>query len=140
MNTHEHFAELENISGPTNRNFGLTMSFVFIFAASLSKYKFHSKIAFATAFTISAIFLVAACFSPNKLTAINKYWAEFGKLLQKIVTPIIMLLIYTTVFVPAGLILRLTGKRTMCLYKDNTTSFWIKKTPAELPEPMKYQF
>src|SRR3982750_402914 len=110
MSTHEQFTDLEKITGPTNRNFGLTMSFVFIFAAALSKYKFHSKIAFAAAFIISAVFLVATCFTPNKLSAINKYWAELGKILQKIVTPVIMLLIYTTVFVPAGLLLKIFGK------------------------------
>lgn len=140
MNTHEQFADFENITGPTNRNFGLTMSFVFIFVAALSKYKFHSKIAFFAAVGISASFLIATFISPNKLSTINKYWAEFGKILQKIVTPLIMFVIYSTVFVPAGLLLKFTGKRTMLLYKDNTTSFWIKKTPAELPEPMKYQF
>jgi hypothetical protein len=129
---HEHYRDLEQVTAATERNFGYTLSGAFsLFAIIYSTY----------AFAIAAILLLTVTIvAPSKLKFFNKSWALLGNILQKIVTPIIMLVIYISVFLPIAMILNICRKNTMLNYNTASQSYWIHKDPATLPDPMKYQF
>ncbi len=57
----------------------------------------------------------------------NKLWMKFGLLLGKIVSPVVMAVIYFGVVTPTGLIMRILGKDILKLNKNNYNSYWQEK-------------
>lgn len=91
---------------------------------------------------IAAAFLAVALVRPARLNPLNRLWTRFGLLLNAIITPVIMGLLFWLAFVPTGLLMRLLGKRPLNLgFDDQCESYWItREQPGPTPESMKYQF
>ena len=71
------------------------------------------------------------------LTPLNLLWFKFGMLLGRIVSPIIMGLVFFGVVTPTGLIMKLFKKDLLRLKRNEKKSYWIeRKTKSE----MKNQF
>lgn len=52
---------------------------------------------------------------------------RFGLFLGKIVSPVVMAIIFFGVVTPTGLIMKIFGKDTLKLKKNNNTSYWENK-------------
>ena len=65
-------------------------------------------------------------------------WVKFGKILGKIVAPIVMGVIYFIIITPIGLFLRLIGKDLLQTKFSKNNSYWIKR--EKNIGPMKRQF
>ena len=87
---------------------------------------------------VSIIFLILGLINAKILTPLNKVWFKFGIILGKIVSPIIMLLIFFLVVTPTGLIMRLLKKDLLSLKFNNEKSYWIEKKGPK--SQMKDQF
>ena len=91
---------------PTNKNFGY--SFVLIFFIISIIFIFFSKVKFGLVFiALSFISLLAARFKPNSLSFLNYIWYKFTILLQKIISPIIITILYFFIFCPYGTLAKL---------------------------------
>lgn len=88
--------------------------------------------------TISLIFLILGIINSNLLTPLNLIWFRFGLSLGKIVSPIVMGLVYFFVVTPTGLIMRLFKKDLIMLKKNNKKTYWIEEKKSE--SNMKNQF
>ncbi len=93
-------------------------------------------------FGFGGVFLIVGLTVPSIAAPLNRLWFKFGLLLHKIVSPIIMGLIFYTVFTPAGLLARALGKDFLRLKADEQSdSYWIKRDPpGPEPESMSNQF
>lgn len=91
---------------------------------------------------ISAVFGLLGLVWPSVLAPLNKLWFKFGLLLHKIMTPLIMGLMFYGLITPVGLLMRMTGKDPMRLKsKPETTSYWIDREPVAADgNHMKNQF
>lgn len=91
---------------------------------------------------LSAVFLILAFTVPRVLHPLNVLWMRFGALLNKIVSPIIMGILFFLTITPMGLFMRARGKDLLRLKWDkNAKSYWIERTPpGPPPESMKNQF
>ena len=87
---------------------------------------------------ISLIFIILGILNSKYLSPLNRLWYEFGMLLGKIFSPIIMLFIFFVVVTPIGLFMRLLGKDLLNLKKNKSKSYWIKK--ESINQSMKDQF
>ena len=88
---------------------------------------------------ISFIFLFLALLNSKILTPLNKLWFKFGILLGKIISPIIMGIIFFLVVTPIGLLMRLFGKDVLNLkLNKKESSYWIEKVGPK--SKMKNQF
>jgi hypothetical protein len=91
---------------------------------------------------ISVIFLGLAFMKPSVLTVPNRLWFRFGLLLNKIVSPVVMGLIFVLTVIPTGLVLRARGKDPLRKKMDpEAQTYWI--TPEEghhRSSSMKNQF
>ena len=121
---------------PSNRNFGIVFTVVFLIVSFWPLLKggdlrYWSLI-------ISFIFFVLALINSKLLTPLNKIWMKFGLLLGKIVSPIVMGIIFFFVVTPTGIIMRLLGKDLLNLKKNNQNTYWIKKDNKN--NNMKNQF
>jgi hypothetical protein len=86
---------------------------------------------------LSLVFLIITIVRPNLFTFLNKLWIKFGILLGKIISPVVMGLVFFFVVTPIGLLVRIFKKDIMCL-KRGTSSYWINR--ENKLQSMKKQF
>ena len=94
------------------------------------------------ALALAATFLAAAMLRPRLLLPLNALWFRVGLILQHIVNPVIMAIIYYGAVVPTGLVLKALGKDSLRLHRDRSAaSYWIvRKPPGPAPGSMRKQF
>ena len=110
---------------PTNRNFGIVFSIVFLII-SLWPLLSQNEIRIWS-LTISGIFFILGIFNSKLLLPLNKIWLKFGIFLGNFIAPIVMGIVFFLVVTPTGLIMRLLGKDLLNLKKNNKNSYWIEK-------------
>ena len=121
---------------PSNRNFGIVFTIVFIIVSFWPLLK-GGDIRYWS-LIISFIFFVLALINSKILTPLNKIWMKFGFLLGKLVSPLVMGFVFFFVVTPTGIIMRLLGKDLLNLKKNNQNTYWIKKDNKN--NNMKNQF
>jgi predicted membrane metal-binding protein len=91
---------------------------------------------------IAAAFLAVALIRPEVLAPLNRLWTKFGLLLNRIVSPLVMGLLFFLVITPFALVMRLTGKDLLRLKRDpEAESYWIpREPPGPSPETIKNQY
>ncbi len=127
---------MDDVKISSNRSFGIVFFIVFLLIALYPlTYSGEIKI---WSLLISFIFLILGLLNSKILTPLNKLWFKFGILLGKIVSPLIMGLIFFFVVTPIGLIMRLLGKDLLNLKYNKDKSYWIEKSGPK--SKMKNQF
>ena len=86
---------------------------------------------------LSLVFLIITIIRPNLFTFLNKLWTQLGILLGKIISPIVMGLVFFFLITPIGMIIRILKKDVMGL-KKGASSYWI--TREDKVQSMKKQF
>jgi len=120
----------------SNKSFGIVFFIVFLL---ISIYPLiNNENVRIWSLVISLIFLVLGILNSNILSPLNKLWFKFGIFLGKIISPIIMGIIFFLVVTPIGLIMRLIGKDVLNLKYSDNKSYWIEKTGPK--SKMKNQF
>ena len=61
------------------------------------------------------------------LTPLNLIWIKFGELLGKIISPIVMGVVYFIIITPIGFFVRLLGKDLLNIKFSKKDSYWIKR-------------
>lgn len=76
------------------------------------------------------------------LVPINRAWSRFGVTLNRMVSPVVLGVIFYGVMTPIGLILRARGNDALRLKLErNATSYWIiRQPPGPKPTTMTRQF
>mgnify|MGYP001372601424 CR=1 FL=1 len=120
----------------SNRSFGITFFIVFLI---ISLYPLlNSESIRAWSLIISSIFLVLGFFNSKLLTPLNKIWFKFGLFLGKIVSPIVMGIIFFFVVTPIALLMKILQKDLLNLKFNKNNTYWIKKSDPK--SKMKNQF
>jgi len=96
----------------------------------------------AWALLIAAAFLLAGFAAPGILAPLNRLWFRFGMALGRIVSPIVMGIIFFGTVMPTGLLMRLFRKDLLRLRFDPAAeSYWIPRDPpGPSAESLKQQF
>ena len=115
----------EKIKLPSNRNFGIVFSIVFLIIAiwpilNQNEIRIWSII-------ISLIFLILGLINSKFLSPLNKVWFKFGLILGSVIAPIVMGIIYFLVVTPTGLIMKALGKDLLGLKKNKKNTYWLEK-------------
>ncbi len=122
---------------PSNRKFGGLIAGVLALLALYALWKGHPIR--AAAFAVPGALLgLAALVLPNILTPLNRLWMAFGLLLGKIVSPLVLAVIFMGLITPVAVSTRLFGRDVLRMKKRNVTSYWIERDPAG-PEPTSFQ-
>ena len=77
-------------------------------------------------FVLSLVFLLVTIINPNLLTFLNILWIQFGILLGKLISPIVMGFVFFFVLTPIGVLVRIFKKDVMGL-KRGASSYWINR-------------
>ena len=116
---------MDDIKISSNRSFGIVFFIVFLLIA-LYPLTNNEEIRIWSSI-ISLIFLVLGLLNSKILTPLNKLWFKFGILLSKIISPLIMGIIFFLVVTPIGLLMRILGKDLLNLKYNNNKSYWVEK-------------
>ena len=127
---------MDDVKISSNRSFGIVFFVVFLLIA-LYPLTYAGEIRIWS-LVISIIFLILGLLNSKILAPLNKIWFKFGILLGKIVSPLIMGIIFFLVVTPIGFIMRLLGKDVLNLKYNKNKSYWIEKNGPK--SKMKNQF
>jgi len=124
---------------PGDRPFGLTVGGILL-AIAIFLFLYRGSWSNALAIPGGLLVLFALAY-PRLLHPLNKLWAALGVFLGKVVTPVVMFLVFATALVPIGAVLRLLGKRPLGLTKQDVSTYWIVRSPpGPEPESLENQF
>jgi hypothetical protein len=137
---HEQFERDESRVGGSDRAFGLVFAVACATLGALNYWRGHS--AWPWWLIAAALFLIAALVAPGILRPFNRLWSRFGLLLQRIVQPLIMALLFFSTVVPMGLLFRAMGKDFLrTKYDPSAASYWIaREPPGPSTDSFKNQF
>ena len=127
---------MDDVKISSNRNFGIVFFVVFLLVALYPL--IHAEEIRLWSLIISIIFLILGLLNSKILGPLNKIWFKFGILLGKIVSPLIMGIIFFLVVTPIGFIMRLLRKDVLNLKYNKNKSYWIEKNGPK--SKMKNQF
>jgi hypothetical protein len=137
---HESFDRDAPLQGSSNRSLGIVFGAVFLIIGAL-------PLAFGGtprwwSLAVAGGFLGVAFLAPALLGPLNRLWTRFGLLLHRIVSPVVLGIMFFLVVTPTGLLMRVFGKDPLRLRFDrNARSYWIDRTPpGPPPQSLSDQF
>ena len=131
-----NMSQTKDIKLGSNKSFGIVFFIVFLL---LGFYPLlNDENVRVWSLVIALIFLTLGLLNSKLLLPLNKIWFKFGILLGKIVSPLIMGIIFFLVVTPISLIMKLMRKDILNLKFNNNKSYWIEKKGPK--SKMKNQF
>ena len=127
---------MDDVKISSNRSFGIVFFVVFLIIALFPLIN-DGNIRLWSLF-VSLAFLVLGLLNSKFLSPLNKIWFKFGLFLGKIISPMVMGLIFFFVVTPIGILMKILKKDLLNLKINNNKSYWIKK--SEPKSKMKNQF
>jgi len=130
--------EMEKL--PSERSFGLLFSALFFIIATYP-WLYGMQVR-KWVLVPSIVFLALSLIRPKLLRPLNRIWYRFSIIISKFMNPVVMTLLFITVFIPAGLMLRIFKKDSLRLkFNKEDLSYWIQRVPpGPPPESMSNQF
>ncbi len=127
---------MDDIKISSNRSFGIVFFIVFLLIATYPLLK-GNDVRFWS-LLVSFGFLILGLINSKILSPLNKLWFKFGIILGKIISPLIMGIIFFVVVTPIGIVMRVLKKDLLNLKYNQKETYWIKKTGPK--SKMKNQF
>ena len=127
---------MDDIKVGSNRSFGIVFFVVFLLV-SLYPLINGDNVRFWS-LAISGIFLILGILNSNLLSPLNKIWFKFGLFLGRIISPLIMGIIFFMVVTPIGILMKVFKKDLLDLRYNKDKTYWKEK--IEPKSKMKNQF
>ena len=124
---------------PTNRKFGLFFGFLF-FVFSVYSISNENFLTSYVAFSIGCLLIFLAFFFSKLLSPFNLAWFNLGKLLGKIVSPIVLGIIFFLMITPIGLLMKVFKRDELRLKLTDKSTNWKIKTELLNADSFKNQF
>jgi hypothetical protein len=125
----------------SDRSFGLVFAAVFCILGGWPLV--HGEPLHWWALAVAAVFAALALVRPQLLHLLNRAWLAFGRLLHRIVSPLVMGMLFFAAVTPTGWLMRLRGRDVLSLKRrPELKSYWIRREAGSQPAPetMKNQF
>src|SRR5258707_12871051 len=107
---------------PSDRKFGCTFAALCFVVGALS----HPWM-----MAVGAAFAVVRLTCAHWLAPLKHAWMKFGELLNRVVSPIVMGIIFPGVFTPVALVMRLAKRDALARTLDPAApSYWKRREPA----------
>ncbi len=134
-NFHEDYAR-EEVAPPSDR----ATAYVFVAVCAIVAILYRETLSVVlTSAAVGLILLAAALIRPQTLRPLTIAWHRFGLLLHKIMSPIILFVLYAVAIIPVGLLVRLFADPLRLKRQQGT--YWIDIDPEEANRgSMKNQF
>lgn len=127
---------------PSNRSFGSLFVFVFGLLAGWQWYRHGWHVWSIVWAGCAFVTLVLTVFTPRMLTPFNRAWMQLALLLNRIVSPLVLAVMYGVLIVPVGLWMKLVGRDALRLKPTRSVaSHWQQQERSAIrPADFKNQF
>ena len=138
--THEDLSREQQFKASSNRAFGWVFVTMFLIIA-LWPLVFGGTLRWWS-LIVSALVALVTVAAPSLLTVPNRLWLRFGLLLHRILSPVVLAIMFFLVVMPTGLLMRAFGKDFLRLRRNySAESYWIKRDPpGPKPDSLNHQF
>ena len=109
----------------SNRGFGLLFFVVFFLIGIWPLFKENDYRLWSL--IISIIFLFLGLLNSKLLEPLNNLWIKFGEILGKVISPIIMMIVFFIVLTPLSFTIKLFGKDLLQIKFFKKNSYWINR-------------
>mgnify|MGYP001167975629 CR=1 FL=1 len=120
----------QKIDLPENKKFGFFFSFIFLLACIYFYFSANQSLSYAF-LSFSVIFFGVSLCKPVILKPLNKLWFLFGMLLSRIVSPIVLGVIFFIILSPVAILTRAFGRDILKLKKGNIDSYWRQRIDSD---------
>lgn len=126
---------------PSEKSFGMLFVCVFAILAYYTHHKNWHQF-FVIGFLVIGVALIPiSLIAPKCLSPLNRAWYRLGLILGRIVSPIVLGMIFFLLLTPISLVGRAFGRDELRLRKRKVASYWVERTPVgPTPESFKNQF
>jgi hypothetical protein len=115
---------------PSERSFGVLFTIVFAGIACYGLFLKNWSHFYLWVFaSLSALILIVTLLAPQWLRSFNRAWFYLGEFLGKIVSPIVLGVIFFLLITPVAFIGRLFGRDELRLKRKPVSSYWVDRTP-----------
>ncbi|SRR5579875_650268 len=141
MQTHEPLRGFRKTAASSNRKFGLVFSLFFTILGFWPLFH-HAGSPRWLFISLAAAFLAAAILRPSWLAGLNRGWFKLGLALNKIVSPVVMAILFFGAVAPLGWYLRRRGEDLLRLkIAPDAATYWIERQPpGPVASSMRKQF
>ena len=115
---------------PSERRFGLMLAAAFAILAAYQVFRHRSWFVSGACLIAAVAFGLFALLLPQALAPLNKAWFYFGELLGKIVSPVVLGIIFFVILTPIAIVTRLFGRDELRLKRRRANSYWIDRAPS----------
>lgn len=125
---------------PSDRSFGLLFSGVSVAASAYGHYRGWTEHQVQTGLVAGGVLLLIALILPILLRPFNWIWYWIGQILNKIVSPVVLSVLFFGLITPIAVISRLFGRDPLRLKQRKTDSYWIDRSPTGSSTSFENQF
>ncbi|HEY6254016.1 MAG TPA: SxtJ family membrane protein [Candidatus Angelobacter sp.] len=126
---------------PSERSFGLMLTAVFAILGIRGIIGHWNWITYGACLLASGACGLLSFTNPQLLAPLNKAWFYLGRSLGKIVSPIVLGIIFLGILTPVSVLTRLFGRDELRLKRRAINSYWIDRTsPIAAAQSFKNQF
>ncbi|HET7362985.1 MAG TPA: SxtJ family membrane protein [Burkholderiales bacterium] len=122
-------ATLPESALPSDRKFGWTFAALFVLIGAIS----HPWL-----IALGALFAVVTVTRAQLLAPLKRAWMKLAELLNRVVSPVVMAVIFFVIFTPVALVMRAMGRDALCRrYEPQAPTYWKQREP---PGPAEDSF
>ena len=114
---------------PSERRFGALFTLVFAAIGAWGHYKGVNPAASSAWLIAAAVVAVVTLAAPRLLAPFNLAWFKLGLLMGKVVSPIVLGIIFFVILTPVAVISRILGRDELRLKRKAVQSYWIERVP-----------
>lgn len=129
--SHENLDRNHEVTGSSDRSFGFSFTVVLSLAGVWPI--FHGETPHWWSFALAVAILAVALKRPALLARPNRWWTRFGIQLGRVVSLLVLTILYCFMIVPIGFLMRITGKQSLHVrLEPRATTYWVKREPPGL--------
>lgn len=113
---------------PSNRSFGWTFTGIFLIVGAYGLWRGGPALSWLLA--LAALTAAITLTREAWLTPLNRAWMRLGELLGRVVSPLVLGLIFFGLFTPVSMAMRLFGRDAMARrFEPGLKTYWLKRDP-----------
>jgi len=123
---------VQDSSMPDSRRFGVIFAAIFIVVGTYLMFTGSSTWGWSFV-TLAMLFCTLALAKPALLQPLNRLWFAFGNILGRLISPLVLSIMFFLIFTPIGLFQRLSGRDILQLRSPRQSSYWRVPDMRERP-------
>lgn len=125
----------------SDRSFGVLFAVVFATAAGYTFYTSVPIVLTGSLLGVAGVLTIIALFRSELLAPFNKAWSKLGVLLGRIVSPVVLAVMFFFLITPVALVLRAAKRDVLKLRIKKVNTHWVERNPVgPNPDSFKNQF